>query len=108
MADMEPVANRDPIQPPVADAAPPWRGLIAFTLLAVVGAMGPDIAPSRYFPDLDHYIPRYIILALAVGFGLSAVRSRRRMDRLLGVPVLVIGGYLVVYIVRWCMIYGGW
>lgn len=31
----------------------PWRGLIAFALLAVVGALGPDITASRDW-ELDH------------------------------------------------------
>jgi hypothetical protein len=78
----------------------PWRGLVAFGFLAAVGAMGPDIAPSHYWPDLDHYIPRYVLLALGIGFGLSAVRSGRRQDRLIGVVVLVVGLGMVAYIVR--------
>ena len=58
-----------------------WRGLLAFSLLGAVGVMGPDITPSQYF-DIYHYIPRYVLLALSIGFGLSAVHSgRRRMGR---------------------------
>ncbi|HEY1376962.1 MAG TPA: hypothetical protein VGF55_09215, partial [Gemmataceae bacterium] len=69
----------------------PWRGLVGFGLLALVGAMGPDITPSRYYPDLGHYVPRYVLLALGVGFGLSAVRRGGRVDRLIGIAVLVVG-----------------
>ena len=57
-----------------------WRGLLAFSLLGAVGVMGPDITPSQYF-DIYHYIPRYVLLALSIGFGLSAVRSARRLGR---------------------------
>jgi hypothetical protein len=67
------------------------------------GAMGPDITPSPYWPDLDHYIPRYVILALSVGFGLNAVRSGHRVDRVLGIAVLIAGGYMVQYIIRECL-----
>lgn len=92
-----------PESAPARDAALPWRGLVAFGMLALVGSMGTDIAPSPYIPDLDHYIPRYVLLALAVGFGLSATRSHRREDRLCGIAVLVVGGYLVVYVARSCL-----
>jgi len=112
MAEAEPPvvppASPHPPQPPAADVALPWRGLVAFGLLAVVGAMGPDITPSRYWPDLDHYIPRYVLLALSVGFGISAVRRGQRADRLLGIAVLVVGGYMVVYIIRACLRITGW
>jgi hypothetical protein len=103
MAEIETVTTRDTNQPPAANTILPWRGLLGFILLAIVGAMGSDITPSRYYPDLVHYVPRYIILALAVGFGLSAVRSRQEMDLLLGMPVLFLGGFFVVYIVYWCL-----
>jgi hypothetical protein len=92
--------------PPTQALAPvtscPWRGLLAFALLGLVGALGPDITPSRYWP-LDHYIPRYILLALSVGFGLSAVRSAQRMDKLLGISVVIVGGGMVAYIIRACL-----
>jgi hypothetical protein len=80
----------------------PWRGLVAFGLLAVVGAMGPDITPSPYW-DLGHYIPRYVLLALSVGFGLNAVRRGGRVDRLIGVAVLVVGLVMVAHIVLYCL-----
>lgn len=103
-----PPSAPDPAQPPAADVSVPRRGLVAFGLLAVVGAMGPDIAPSVYWPDLSHYIPRYVVLALSVGFGLSAVRSGRRLDRLFGIAVLVVGLGMVAYIVRACLRITGW
>ncbi len=108
MAKGEPTPAASESVQPLTDAGLPWRGPVGFGLLVFVGGMGPDIAPSRYFPDLDHYIPRYILLALAIGFGLSAVRSGRRQDRVLGIAVLAVGGYLVVCIVRWCLHHGGW
>jgi hypothetical protein len=74
--------------------------VLGFALLGVVGSLGSDIAPSWYIPELEHYIPRYILLALAVGSGLSAARSRQQIDRLLGIPVLVVGAGMVVYIIK--------
>jgi hypothetical protein len=90
-------------RPPIPEPLLPWRGCVAFGLLAVVGAMGPDITPSRYWPNLDHYIPRYVLLALSVGFGLSAVRSGRRLDRVFGIAVLVVGCGMVVHIASACL-----
>jgi hypothetical protein len=77
----------------------PWKGLTAFVLLAFVGAFGSDITASPYYPNPDHYIPRYVLLAFSVGLGISAVRSSRRMDRLIGVAVLGVGISLVAYII---------
>jgi hypothetical protein len=98
----------EPLPVPVPPAVVPWRGVLAFALLALVGAFGPDITPSGYWPDLDHYIPRYIFLAFSVGFGLSAVRSPQRIDRLFGIAVLLVGGVLVVYIAMECLRIVGW
>ncbi len=81
----------------------PWRGSIALALLGVVGSLGPDIIPSRYWPDLAHYLPRYVLLAVSVGFALNAVRSKQRVDRVFGIAVLVVGGGLAVYIIRECL-----
>lgn len=76
-----------------------WRGAVAATLIVVIGVTAaPDIAPSRYFPNLNHYLPTYVLLAFAMGFGLSAVRSPVRADFLMGVPVLLLGGLLVAHI----------
>lgn len=80
----------------------PWRGIVAFALLAVVGALGPDITASRYW-ELDHYILRYIMLAFSVGFALSAIRTGRRVDRVFGIAVIVTGGGLVAYIIYDCL-----
>ena len=87
---------------PIPSMTGPWRGLLAFALLSMVGAFGPDIAPSPYWPDLDHYIPRYVLLALSIGFGLAAIRSGERADRILGFAVVLGGGVVVVYIVGEC------
>jgi hypothetical protein len=81
----------------------PWWGSVAFALLGVVGALGPDITPSVYWPDLAYYVPRYVLLALSVGFALSAVRSGQRVDRVLGVAVLVVGGGMVAYVIGECL-----
>lgn len=91
--------------PPPDDVVPipPWHGPTAFFLLAVVGSMGPDITPSRYYPELDHYIPRYVVLSLSVGFSISAVRSQLRIDRIFGIASLVTGGWMVMYIIRHCI-----
>ena len=80
-----------------------WRGMVAFGLLALVGAMGPDITPSSYWPNLDHYIRRYVLLGLSVGFGLSALRRGGRLDRLIGLAVLVVGLGMVAHIVLTCL-----
>jgi hypothetical protein len=74
----------------------------------VVGALGPDITPSRYWQDLDHYIPRYVLLALSIGFGFSAIRSGHRVDRVFGIAVLAVGGGMVAYIIRECLRIIGW
>ena len=107
MAEVVPPTLSSPPDAPVprhrlaSDMVLHWRGLLAFSLLGAVGVMGPDITPSQYF-DIYHYIPRYVLLALSIGFGLSAVRSGRRMDRLLGIAVLVVGGYLLEIIITSC------
>ena len=76
-----------------------WRGAVAFTVIVVIGmTAGPDIAPSRYWPDLNHYLPTYVLLSFAMGLGLSAVRSSIRADLLMGVPVLLLGGSLIAHI----------
>ena len=80
-----------------------WRGALAIMMLGVVGALGPDVTPSRYWPDPEHDIPRYVLLAPSIGFGLAAVRSGQRVDRLLGIAVLLVGGGLVLYIVTECL-----
>jgi hypothetical protein len=98
MAEVKPV-----LSPPSRGGALSWRGPVAFALLGVVGALGPDITPSQHWPDLDHYIPRYVLLALSVGFGLSAVRYGHRVDRVFGIATVVVGGGLVVYIIKDCL-----
>ena len=80
----------------------PWRGLVALGLFFLVAAMGPDITPSPYW-DLDHYILRYVLLAVSVGCGLSAVRRGGRADRLIGIAILVVGLGLVGYIALSCL-----
>jgi hypothetical protein len=77
--------------------------VVAFILLALVGSLGPDFAPSRYRPDLSHYIPRYILLAPSLGFGLDALHSKQRVDRMFGIAVLVVGGGVVAYIINTCL-----
>ena len=81
----------------------PWRGALAFALLAIVGALGPDIVPSPYWPNLNHYIPRYILLAVSVGFTVNAIRSRIRVDRVFGIAVVLVGGCMVVHIAMECL-----
>ena len=103
MATSEPSpASSGSSQPKVLGFAASWCGIAGFVLLAIVGGMGPDIAPSGYYPDLMHYIPLYVLLALSVGFGLSAVRSSRRVDRVFGIAVLTVGLYMVIYVVTEC------
>jgi hypothetical protein len=97
-----PDSEVSPMQSPTRKASLPWRGFIAFILLGVVGSLGPDITPSRKWPDLAYYIPRYVMLALSIGFGLSAVRSKQRVDRVFGIAVVVVGGGMVAYIIREC------
>ena len=76
---------------------------LAFVLLGMVGALGPDITPSPYWPDLDHYIPRYVLLALSVGLGVAAIGSPQRIDKVFGIAVVVAGGWMVVYIIAECI-----
>jgi hypothetical protein len=90
--------------PPTPTEALPWRGILAFVLLALVGPLGgSDIIPSPYIPNLDHYIPRYVLLAISVGLGLSAVRSAQRLDKVFGIGVVLVGGGMVVYIASECL-----
>ncbi len=103
-----PCREAGPSQVPASDVPLPWRGAVAFGLLALVGAMGPDITPSRYSPELSHYIPRYVLLALSIGFGLGAVRSRLRADKVFGIAVVVAGCGLVAYIAHACLEISGW
>ncbi|MCE9532397.1 MAG: hypothetical protein K8T89_14945 [Planctomycetes bacterium] len=89
-----------------------WRSLIGLALLGIVGVVGlisPYYLPSTYNPrhDWDHYLLRYALLAFAVGFGLSAVRSRERVERLLGTAVIVTGILLVAYIAWDLSVTGG-
>jgi hypothetical protein len=97
-----PDSEASPMQEPTRKASLPWWGSIAFILLGVVGSLGPDITPSRKLPDLTYYIPRYVLLALSIGFGLGAVRSVQRVDRIFGIAVLVVGSGMVAYIIREC------
>jgi hypothetical protein len=48
------------------------------------------------------------LLALSVGFSISAVRSGQKTDRLLGIAVLVVGGAMVAYIAWACLSITGW
>ncbi len=98
MAEVEPPPTR-----PDSPELECWRGGLGFVLLATVGMMGPDITPTVYFPNLDHYIPRYVLLALSVGLGLSAVRSGKRLERVFGLAVLIAGLGMVAYIIRACL-----
>src|SRR5262249_36320863 len=85
-------------QPLRAQLSLPWRGLAALAILFVVGAIGSDIIPTGKRPEINHYIPAIVLLALSVGFGLSAVRSRQRAERPLGIAVLTVGCGMVAYI----------
>jgi hypothetical protein len=70
----------------------PWRGVVALGLLV---ASRPGLsAPTGYFPNVGHYAVWYVLLALSVGVGLSAARSTGRINRILGVPVVVVGALL--------------
>ena len=98
-----PDSEVSPPHEPIRKESLSWRGLVAFTLLGSVGLFGPDLTPSSYWPDLSHYIPRYILLALSIGFGLHALHSEQREDRMLGIAVLVVGGGVVAYIINECL-----
>ncbi|CAN5322249.1 hypothetical protein BH11PLA2_BH11PLA2_00750 [soil metagenome] len=86
----------------------PVVGLTAFACLAIVGSMGTDILPTQYYPDLIHYIPRYCVLAISVGCGISAIRSRNRMNRLLGYATTFVGLALTCRIVEFCLRINGY
>ena len=96
--------------PPAATrpkAKVPWRGVVAFALLGAVGSLGPDLTQARYLPNLDFYVRRYVLLALSIGFALSAVCSRVQLDRLIGIAVLVVGMALLTYIIDACLSLSG-
>jgi hypothetical protein len=81
----------------------PWRGPLAFVLLGIVSVLGPDITPSQYWPDLVHYIPRYVLLAFSIGFGLAAIGSPQRIDKMFGIAVIIAGGWMIVHIATECL-----
>jgi hypothetical protein len=87
-----------PKDAPPTDWSLTWRGALAFGLLATLGVLGPDLIPSPYFPDFSHYVERVVVLALAVGMGIAALRSSARGDRVIGLAVVIVGLALVLYI----------
>jgi len=46
---------------------------------------------SSYYNDIWGYVPVYVLLALSVGFALSAIRVGGRTDRILGTAVFFVG-----------------
>jgi hypothetical protein len=98
-----PESEAQPKQQPSQRMSWPALGVIAFILLGVAGALGPDITPNEKLPDPADYIPRYVLLALSVGFALHAVRSKQRVDRVFAIAVLVVGVGMVAYIIRECL-----
>jgi hypothetical protein len=105
MAMSEQLSELPPAQPSPPPPPPltiPWRGLLAFALIVVFAGHLPWAIPNPYFP-VDYYIPPFVLLALGVGVGLSAARTGKDLDRLLGIGVLVAGGGMVVYIISDCL-----
>jgi hypothetical protein len=96
-------APKLPSRPPLPDWSLTWRGGLAFALLAAVGGLGPTLFPSAYIPDIKSYLWSVIVLALAVGTGVSAVRSPVRGDRVIGLAVTFVGGLLIALIAINCM-----
>jgi hypothetical protein len=65
-----------------------------------------QLTPSRYHGE-DHYIPRYILIAISLLLAVSAVRSGQRLDRVIGIAVLAVSGGLLIYIARaWIFLTG--
>jgi hypothetical protein len=87
-----------PQDAPPSDWSLTWGGALAVGLIAVLGVLGPNLIASPYFPDFSHYVQRVVVLALAVGVGIAAVRSSARGDRVVGLAVVTVGLALVVYI----------
>jgi hypothetical protein len=96
-------APKLPSRLPLPDWSITWRGGLAFALLAAVGGLGPTLFPSAYIPDIKSYLWSVIALALAVGIGVSAVRSAVRGDRVIGLAVTLVGGLLIALIAIDCI-----
>ena len=80
---------------PVAGWPTSWRGwLPAICMVGLLVHLHP-LLPNRHFPDAVGYVWNAALLALAVGTGLSACRSRWRGDRLLG---SLVGGLALVLV----------
>jgi hypothetical protein len=53
--------------------------------------VGYPLLPSSYYNDFEGYVPVFALLALSVGFGLSALRAGGKVDRIIGTAVFVVG-----------------
>jgi hypothetical protein len=80
-----------------------WRGPLAFGLLASVQAFGTTLFPHPYTADMVDFLIPAVLLALAVGLGLDAIRSKARGDRLIGLAVIAVGGLFIVAIGADCV-----
>ena len=77
------------LQPSQASRVP-WRSVVAVTCMLGHGMFGYPLLPSSHYNDFEGYLPVFTLLALAVGFGLSALRAGGKFDRLVGTAVFII------------------
>ena len=80
-----------------------WRGPLAFGLLTTVQAFGTSLFPNPYIREMEQFLAPAVILALSVGVGIDAVRSKARGDRVIGLAVIAVAGYFIISIAADCL-----
>jgi hypothetical protein len=68
----------------------PWRSVTSLACLCLIGIRRGPVGVDQYH-TLRSYILTVVLLAGALGLGVSAVRSKLRWDWILGVVSLVAG-----------------
>src|SRR4051812_34076029 len=95
------MTGTDPL--PTASITVPWRGILAVGCLIVVAGLGPSLWASPYVDDFGEYVVRVAFLGIAVGAGVGGMRSRSRLDRILGIAAVLVGGGLAGLIAADCL-----
>jgi hypothetical protein len=75
--------------------------------LIVLAGLGPSLDITSYIGS-EADVARIIVLGVAVGVGVGALRSLSRLDRMLGAAVVPVGVLLVVRFASECLRKLGW